>query len=175
MLTDNQIRALMRRENNPLVIEPEPADNCFQSVSVELTLGGTLLRKIGNTGNHHETLEIGPRGFLLWPLQFILASTVERVIVPDDICMQVHGKSTLGRRGLFVHVTAGLAEPHFGGQVTLELFNCSSAPILLVPAMKICQVTFAQLTGKVDRLYGHPELHSHYQGQRGPTPPADDT
>jgi dCTP deaminase len=47
--------------------------------------------------------------------------------------------------------------------------NHSGYVFWLKPGMKICQLTFEQLTSPAERPYGHPELGSHYQGQSGPT------
>ncbi len=108
--------------------------------------------------------------YLLHTRRFVLATTKETIQLPNDIVGQVHGKSSLGRIGLMVHVTAGLVDPGFRGTITLELYNVSPRTIKLVPGMRIAQITFQQLTSRVSRPYGHPQLHSKYQNQKGVTP-----
>lgn len=108
--------------------------------------------------------------FVLHPGEFVLATTLEKVSLPDNILGRLEGKSTLGRIGLLIHSTAGYIDPGWTGYITLELSNVANLPILLTPGMKIGQLSFEQLTTAVDRPYGHPDLGSHYQNQEGPTP-----
>ena len=109
-------------------------------------------------------------GFLLTPRSFVLASTFEHVEVPNDIACRYEGKSSLGRIGLFTHVTAGFIDPGFKGHITLELFNAAPYSIRLMPGMKIGQLCFIEMLGAPDKAYGADGVGSHYQGQRGPTP-----
>ena len=108
-------------------------------------------------------------GFLLEPGEFVLASTIEELTLPDDIAARIEGKSSLGRVGLMIHSTAGFVDPGWTGQLTLELSNIGRMPILLRYGMRIGQLSFNRLSSPVERLYGHPELGSKYQGQSGPT------
>lgn len=108
-------------------------------------------------------------GFWLAPGQFVLGTTVERFEIPPYMSARIEGKSTLGRLGLVVHVTAGFVDPGFKGQLTLELRNVGSFHILLRPGMAISQVSFSPLTSQSERPYGSDGLGSHYQGQEGPT------
>src|SRR6478752_1218475 len=109
------------------------------------------------------------RAFILHPGEFVLGATLERLGLPDDLVARLDGKSSLGRLGLQVHSTAGLADPGFDGQITLELSNVASLPITIYPGMRIAQLVFERLTTPADRPYGHGQLGSKYQGQRGPT------
>lgn len=108
--------------------------------------------------------------FVLHPGEFALGTTVERITLPDDIVGRLEGKSSLGRLGLLIHSTAGYVDPGWDGRLTLELSNVANLPILLVPGMKIGQISFSQMTSSVDRPYGHPELGSKYRGQLEATP-----
>ena len=81
-----------------------------------------------------ELVEIGDgRAFILHPGEFVLGATLERISLPDDLVARLDGKSSLGRLGLQVHSTAGLADPGFTGQITLELSNMTRLPISLYP------------------------------------------
>lgn len=108
--------------------------------------------------------------FVLHPNEFVLGTTVETISLPGDIVGRLEGKSSLGRLGLLIHSTAGYVDPGWEGTLTLELSNVANLPILLVPGMKIGQISFAQMTSEVDRPYGHPELGSKYMGQQAATP-----
>ena len=50
------------------------------------------------------------RSFILHPAEFALASTLERVRLPDDLAARLDGKSSLGRLGLLTHATAGFVD-----------------------------------------------------------------
>ncbi len=108
------------------------------------------------------------QAFMLHPGEFVLASTVEWIELPDDIVARVDGKSSLGRWGVMIHATAGFIDPGFRGQITLELSNVATLPVRLWPGMKIGQISFMQLDGPADRPYGHEALGSKYQNQQGP-------
>lgn len=110
------------------------------------------------------------RPFFIHPGEFVLASTLEVLTLPDDILAQVEGKSSLGRIGLLIHATAGFVDPGWTGKLTLELSNVAKMPIALHYGMKIGQLSFLRMSTPVDRPYGSPELRSKYQGQMGPTP-----
>jgi dCTP deaminase len=108
--------------------------------------------------------------FVLHPTEFVLASTLEVVTLPDDLAGRLEGKSSLGRLGLLTHSTAGFIDPGFSGHVTLELSNVANLPIILWPGMKIGQLCLFRLSSPAEHPYGSAVYGSRYQGQRGPTP-----
>ena len=69
--------------------------------------------------------------FILHPGEFVLGSTLERVVVPEDLVARLEGKSSLGRLGLLIHSTAGFVDAGWDGQLTLELSNVANLPITL--------------------------------------------
>lgn len=120
-------------------------------------------------GNHeYGSCFIGSYGMIVEPGGFYLMSTKERFIIPSDLVANVSGKSSLGRVGLTIHSTAGFIDPGFRGQITLEVSNAGSKPIVLYENMKIAQVSFTQLSSPCRTPYGSQGLGSHYQGQEGP-------
>jgi dCTP deaminase len=108
--------------------------------------------------------------FILHPGEFVLGSTVERVVLPDDLVARLEGKSSLGRLGLLIHSTAGFVDAGWDGHLTLELSNVANLPIALYPGMKVGQISFFEMTTAAEHPYGSTENGSKYQGQRGPTP-----
>ena len=104
--------------------------------------------------------------FILHPDEFVLAVTLERVEVPDDLVGRLDGKSSLGRLGLIVHSTAGFVDPGFKGRLTLELRNIANLPITLYYDMPVSQISFVRLTTPAEKPYGSDG--SKYQGQEGP-------
>ena len=100
---------------------------------------------------------------LLEPGQFALVHTKERVYIGPTLVGRVEGKSSLGRLGLFVHITAGYIDPGFDGNITLELFNASPYGLELVPGMPIAQISFHELKNPAQKLYS-----GKYQHAEGP-------
>ena len=84
--------------------------------------------------------------YVLQPGEFILGSTVEYVTIPHDLVARVEGRSSIGRLGVMVHVTAGYIDPGFKGNITLELFNCSDKPFQLNFGDCLCQIVFETLS-----------------------------
>jgi dCTP deaminase len=90
-----------------------------------------------------EVVHVEPMNpFILHPNEFALASTLEYIILPNDIAGRLEGRSTWGRVGLQVHSTAGLVDPGFQGTLTFELHNMGKLPLPLYPGVRIAQISF---------------------------------
>jgi dCTP deaminase len=179
ILSDDDI--LARLEAGDLVVDPlDDIDMQVQPASVDLRLGEEFLEfQRANISCIHPNRESEiseyvdettvPEGeeFVLHPGDFVLGTTKERVGIPDDLVAHVEGRSSLGRLAVVVHATAGLCDPGYEGQITLELSNLGTAPVALTPGMRISQLTFTELTSPAARPYGA-ERGSKYQGQSGP-------
>lgn len=100
--------------------------------------------------------------FILHSGSFVLGTTVEIVEVPKDMAAMVHGRSSIGRLGLFIE-NAGWIDPGFRGEITLELFNASPNQIILDAGRRICQVVFTYTDCTTSGYQGK------YQDQRGAT------
>lgn len=171
ILSDNMIRnRLCLEEDDPkrLVIEPFREEN-IQPASYDVTLGGTFLlkRKDNEPVDIHKNnggyRKIKGDSFVLYPNNFVLASTVEYIALPNDIAAFVQGRSSIGRLGLNVQ-DAGFGDPGFCGEITLELYNFSRVPIKLEKGMRIAQLVFNE-TYPVSVPY-----NGKYKGQKGATP-----
>lgn len=103
------------------------------------------------------------------PGEFALGTTLERITMPHDLVARVEGRSSIGRLGLTVHVTAGFIDPGFEGQITLEIANLNWYPIVIYPGMRIAQLAFHNMTTAAARPYGHAMGNSKYQGQSSVT------
>lgn len=133
-------RMVVRNDGQPLKIEP---------VSIDLHLAES-------------------ESLLLEPNEFCLASTIETFNMPTHIVGFVVGKSTLAREGLMIEV-AGLIDPGFQGDITLELKNLDhQRDTLLKIGQSIGQVYFMYTDKPVDIPYG-PHNGNHYQNQSGIT------
>lgn len=109
-------------------------------------------------------LTVPEEGYVLTPGEVYLYACNERIGVKNNIRGKVEGKSSLGRLGLFVHVTAGFIDTGFEGSLVLELV--ATKPIRVYPNMKICQVEFAQVVGNINETYDQ-KRGSKYHNQVG--------
>jgi dCTP deaminase len=179
ILSDADI--LDRLEGGDLVVEPlDDPDLQVQPASVDLRLGAEFLEfQHANIPCIHpnaeeevedyvrETVVAPDEEFILHPGDFVLGTTHERVEIPDDLIAHVQGRSSLGRLAVVVHATAGVVDPGYRGQITLELSNLGTAPVALTPGMRISQLIFTELRTPAKRPYGN-ERGSKYQDQAGP-------
>src|SRR6187455_2512796 len=96
--------------------------------------------------NRVKRIEIPPTGLVLSPNQLYLGRTVERTETHNLVPM-IEGRSSVGRLGLFVHVTAGFGDVGFAGFWTLEMFAVQ--PIRIYPGVSICQIIYHELSGNI--------------------------
>ena len=106
--------------------------------------------------------------FIIHPNEFALATTLEYVKIPDDLVARVEGRSSMGRLGVTMHVTAGFIDPGFEGNITLEISNIGAMPVALYPGQRVCQIVFETMTTPSEIPYGHPDRNSKYMGQTSP-------
>lgn len=179
ILSDRDIRR--RLENGSLVVEPlADPDLQIQPASIDLRLGREFLEfRRSNIPSIHpssenevedyvdETTIDEDDEFVVHPGDFVLGTTIERVEIPDDLVAHVEGRSSLGRLAIVIHATAGLGDPGYRGQITLELSNLGTAPVALSPGMRVSQLTFTKLSSPAERPYGT-DRGSKYQEQSGP-------
>jgi len=107
-------------------------------------------------------------GFVIRSHQCVLADTMEYVCVPSDLQVDVYGRSSLGRLGLLIHISAGFVDPGFEGTITLEIVNMGPKPFRLYEGMRIAQLAFNTMTAPAKNPYGA-HRGSKYKGQTGPT------
>ncbi len=91
-------------------------------------------------------MTIPPEGLVLQPNQLYLARTVERTETHNLVPM-IEGRSSVGRLGLFVHVTAGFGDVGFCGFWTLEMFAVQS--VRIYPGVPICQIFYHEIRGEI--------------------------
>lgn len=106
-------------------------------------------------------LEIPEDGILLIPGILYLGTTIE-CIGSNQFVPIVEGRSSVGRLGLHVHVTAGFCDIGFKGQITLEIHVIH--PIRVYAGVPICQAYFLKPLGAIELYKGR------YRDQIGPVP-----
>jgi dCTP deaminase len=176
ILSDRDIKKHL--ESGKIRIDPLFPES-IQPASVDVHLGADFLI-FKNSGNAFidpkepidkmmEEVTIDEnRQFILHPGEFALGMTYETVSVPDDMVLQLNGKSSLGRIGIVVHATAGYVDPGNTLKITLELHNLANLPVKLYYKMPIAQVAFVTLSSPAEKPYGQEGLNSKYFGATKP-------
>jgi len=149
-----------------LVIEPYE-ERLVNPNSYNLRLHHQLLVYDNNvldmkTENKATMLEIPEEGLLLEKDKLYLGRTLEYTESHKHVPM-LEGRSSIGRLGLFVHVTAGFGDVGFCGYWTLEMFCVQ--PIRIYAGVEICQVFYHSIEGEYD-LY----KSGKYQKNKGVQP-----
>lgn len=93
-------------------------------------------------------IKIPESGLELEPGILYLGRTVEYTET-DGYVPMLEGRSSIGRLGLFVHVTAGFGDVGFKGYWTLEIFCVQ--PIIIYPWTQICQIYYHSIEGDYER------------------------
>ena len=160
ILTGPKIMEEVKKKN----ITIDPFDEKYLNPnSYDFRLGDclkTYKNKVLDTSKHNQTvtIEIPCSGFVLKPDTLYLGHTLEK-IGSNFYVPIIKGKSSIGRIGLFIYITANLIDIGFCGQFTLMMHAVQ--PVKIYPNMRIGQVTFWKVEGDID-LY-----HGKYQGSQG--------
>ena len=179
ILSDKTIKENL--EEGKIVIDPLKDEQQIQPSSVDMRLGDEfkvfkVIRKPYIDPKDEEDIaeymesSTVPEGeaFIIHPNEFALATTQEYVKVPDDLVARVEGRSSMGRLGVTMHVTAGYVDPGFEGRITLEISNIGAMPVALYPGQRVCQLVFETMTTPAELPYGHPKRNSKYMKQLKP-------
>lgn len=179
ILSDRDIKKALLEKR--IVITPKP-DLAVQlgSCSIDLRLGNEF-----RVFNHSEFPFIDPskkdfsneithvvrvakgKNFVMQPGDFVLAVTLENVKIPADIMGRLEGRSSLGRLGLVVHSTASTFDAGWDGKPVLELGNLGRMAISLTPGMRICAMTFEELSSPAETPYTSKKF-AKYKFQQAP-------
>ncbi len=147
ILSGNEIR---NRLGSDIVIDPFE-DAHLNPNSYNLTLHHELMvyEEVVldmRSANRVRRFTIPEDGLVIKPQQLYLGRTVERTRT-RNLVPQIEGRSSIGRLGLFVHVTAGFGDVGFCGYWTLEMFSVQ--PVRIYPGVPICQIFYHEITGEV--------------------------
>ncbi len=158
ILSGHEIRAQL---GTNIVIDPFDPDRLNPN-SYNLTLHDELMvyeeivldmRK----PNRHRRIKIPPEGLALSPNQLYLGRTVERTETHNLVPM-IEGRSSIGRLGLFVHVTAGFGDVGFCGYWTLEMFAVQ--PVRIYAGVEICQIIYHDIRGSFSAYQSNKYQHN---------------
>lgn len=109
------------------------------------------------TPNTAHKIMIPEEGLLLETNKLYLGRTVEHTKTNNYVPM-LEGRSSIGRLGLFIHVTAGFGDVGFDGFWTLEIFCVQ--PIRIYPNVEICQIYYHSIDGDYDMYTSNKYQHN---------------
>ena len=182
VLSDRDIKKALK--DGRIKIKPAPSlATQLGSCSLDLRLGNAFrlfnhskiayldpldAAKNGRNATKEVRVKIGDP-FIIQPGEFVLATTIEHVELADDLLGRLEGRSSLGRLGIIVHSTAAVFDPGWRGKVVMEMGNLGRMPVALYPGMRICSLTFEEVSSKVETPYWK-KKGAKYVGQKGPEP-----
>ncbi len=89
---------------------------------------------------------IPENGYMLEPGILYLGRTLERTKTKNLVPM-IEGRSSIGRLGMFIHITAGFGDVGFDGFWTLEISVIH--PLVIYPNVQVCQIFYHTIEGEV--------------------------
>jgi len=176
ILSDRDIRRAL--ESGRIAIDPDAdIDDRIGPDAVDFRLGSSFLvfernkqpyidaRRPETAAGTARTVELDEgEPFIIHPHELVLATTLERLTLADDLAARLEGRSSLGRLGVIVHSTASLFHAGWDGHATMELGNLGVMPVALYPGMRVCAFTFEELSSPAEHPYGS-QSHDKYSGQ----------
>jgi dCTP deaminase len=179
VLSDRDIKKALK--NKRIIIKPTPdLTTQLGTCSIDLRLGNTFRvfdysrypyidpNKKDYSKEITKVIKVEKDGsFIMQPGDFVLAVTLESVKIPPDLMGRLEGRSSLGRLGLVVHSTASIFDPGWDGKPVLELGNLGRMAIKLTTGMRICAMTFEELSSVADVPYTAKKF-AKYKFQQAP-------
>lgn len=158
-LNRSQLLERLKDRGDPLAVTPLPHDSGVGAGTVDLSVGAFILsaeraslapldsQEPWRASQPFRELTIRPDGhFYMQPGQFVLASTFEYLVLPNDCSGLIQSRSTYGRMGI-ISVTAAYVAPNYQGCLTLELTNVGEIPVRLHPYTALCQIVLLPADG----------------------------
>ena len=124
ILSGKAIKRLLDRGD--LVIDPKPV---IKESSVKIHLSDRFGKSRKDLKQKEE--------YLLKPQGFVLALSAEKIKISDRYAGLYDGYIGFSSQGVTSHLGSMLIDPGFEGQITLEIFNASNAPVSLKKEMRI--------------------------------------
>ena len=166
VLSDSEIIDLLNSRDSFNIVSPIN-DNIIDSVkgcTVDLTLspkvyipkrrGISIFKKVFDiakgdkniVNNLFQERELDfKKGLILFPKEFMLASTNEKITLSPDIVGFLTGRSSFSRLGISIELSQNLIQPGHDDVVPLQIKNNLPFPIRIYPNVKIVQVFFIRM------------------------------
>lgn len=166
-LSDRDLKRLV--ENGRIGIDPCPdidlgPTSALGTCKVDLRLGdealvidATMLTSIELAGpipeEYFRRIDVKRLGqVLIHPGDVVIATTLEKVVLPDDIVGRIEGKSSIARRGVSVQA-APLFDAGWSGYPVLELHNIGKLAAVARWGGAICAMSFSHLSSPTLQPY----------------------
>ena len=150
ILTGSEI--IKEYKNGNLIIEPFD-EKLINPNSYNYRLGEKLkiFKEVLEGKQVFEEISIPESGYILNPHQMYLGHTLE-ILGSRKYASWLIGRSSLGRLGLFLQISANLG--HTGSAYSWTLEIVCSIPFKIYPKMKIGQISFWENYGDVNNYQG---------------------
>lgn len=102
--------------------------------------------------NPVEKITIPDEGMIIYPGILYLGKTVE-FTETHKFLPCIEGRSSIGRLGINIHITAGFGDVGFAGRWVVEI-SCVQ-PVRIYPFTEICQIYYQEVKGEVEEYKGH--------------------
>ena len=142
--------------HNELLIPPSPSHNSIKGTKIDPTQLNVSEFLKANTIHH----DLRTSSLDMPSQSFMLGKTNEYIRLPNHLAARVEGKSSLGRLGLSVHMTAPTVQAGYEGRLTLEMYNAGPFTLQLTEGMQICQLIIERLGIPTKKPYS-----GQFQGQ----------
>ena len=142
-------KEIKRKVGNEIILDPYNEDQINPN-SYNLKLHNKMMVYDNQAldmkaNNPASEITIPEEGLLLETDKLYLGRTLEYTETHGLVPM-LEGRSSIGRLGLFVHVTAGFGDVGFAGYWTLEIFCIQ--PVRIYADVEICQIYYNTLEGE---------------------------
>jgi len=179
VLSDKDIKKAIKEKRISIAPLPDFVSQ-LGSCSIDLRLGDTFRvfehskysfidpskKDFSNEITRQIKIKKGER-FIMQPGDFVLAVTLEKIKISSDLMGRLEGRSSLGRLGIVVHSTASIFDPGWDGKAVLELGNLGRMAVVLTVGMRICAMTFEELSSPAEIPYTNKKL-AKYKFQTTP-------
>ncbi len=154
-------KEIKKRLGSDIFIDPFDVDQLNPN-SYNLKLHNKLLvyeNSVLDMREENKTREliIPPEGLLLETGKLYLGRTMEYTRT-ENLVPMLEGRSSVGRLGLFIHITAGFGDVGFSGYWTLEIFCVQ--PIRIYPGIEICQIYYHDIVGDFENYKSNKYQHN---------------
>lgn len=159
-------KEILTHINHDIIIEPFNTDQLNPN-SYNLRLHNELIvydEPVLDMKKKHKIkkITIPEDGYVLEPGKLYLGRTIEYTKTESFVPM-LEGRSSIGRLGMFIHITAGFGDVGFSGFWTLEI-SCLH-PLRIYPGIEICQIFYHTITGEYEHY-----VSNKYQNNQGIQP-----
>ena len=153
LVPDHEIRRLCKQHAMVMPFD----EDLLNPASLDVTLGSRIMIEVPETPELQVVDILGHTAedpYLIQPGEFFLAETREIFNLPNHVGAQFVLKSSRAREG-WDHAEAGWCDPGwYGSRLTMEIRNQRRCHALGIwPGMKIGQMKFLLVSGRVERSY----------------------